>query len=196
METDRDSSSSPKSYPSKPSFSLARFSFAPASTRTNEFWLSVNPFKDAFRSMSACFTRGGFFSGVQSSSCPKFNNPDALILLVSFVCRLFSSVVSSVLVPRDGTSPRKICPNRPPRGNRRLPGAQSVAQKSRAHSSTTSSFVFTKSPPLFEDERYSIRENTKTFFSRVLFSVSKVRSHLRNDTREKEERFLRVISRV
>jgi len=38
--------------------------------------------------MSACFTAAAF-SGVQSSSCPKFNNPDALILLVSFVCRLF-----------------------------------------------------------------------------------------------------------
>jgi hypothetical protein len=35
--------------------------------------------------MSACFTAAAF-SGVQSSSCPKFNNPDALILLVSFVC--------------------------------------------------------------------------------------------------------------
>jgi hypothetical protein len=38
--------------------------------------------------MSACFTAAAF-SGVQSSSCPKFNNPDALILLLSFVCRLF-----------------------------------------------------------------------------------------------------------
>jgi hypothetical protein len=132
--------------------------------------------------MSACFTAAAF-SGVQSSSCPKFNNPDALILLVSFVCCLF--LLLFLLLSFLATA-HLLVKFAPIVLLEEIDVSPALAWLKKAVRILSQVLSYTKSP-LFEDERYSIRD-TKTFFASTFFR-SKVLSHLRNDTREKEERF-------